>query len=371
MKKIILFAITIATFVACEKQATNQFTISGTTKGIDNGTSVFLQISGDNNLISKDTATINNNKFEFTGKATTTELAFITIDGSQPTPFILENGTITATFDKDSIQNNKISGTTENTLFQDFRKQNEAVYKKMTDFQKENQEKYMTAQTANDTATINTLTNELEAIQAELKNIPISFIKKQPSSFLAILLTENSLLQKTITVEDAIEFLDKFDKKHAISKNYKSIETIIKNANAVTVGKKAPEFSAPSPEGTTIHLQESLGKVTIIDFWASWCGPCRVENPNLVALYNKWKDKGLAIIGVSLDKTADKWKEAIVKDGLTWTQVSNLKFWNDPIAVQYNVKSIPATFILDENGVIIATDLRGKELEEKIATLLQ
>jgi thiol-disulfide isomerase/thioredoxin len=119
-----------------------------------------------------------------------------------------------------------------------------------------------------------------------------------------------------------------------------------------------------------ISLKESLGKITIVDFWASWCAPCRQENPNVVALYKEFHSKGLNIIGVSLDKDAAKWKEAIAKDKLTWTQVSNLKFWDDPIAAQYNVEAIPATFILDASGKVIAKDLRGQELKSKIAALL-
>ena len=132
----------------------------------------------------------------------------------------------------------------------------------------------------------------------------------------------------------------------------------------------APDFSAPNTEGTMTSLRSSLGKITIIDFWASWCGPCRKENPSVVALYNEFHAKGLNIIGVSLDKDAAKWKEAIAKDNLTWTHVSNLKFWQDPIAELYNIKSIPATFILDAKGKIIARDLRGAELRAKVLSLL-
>ncbi len=117
-------------------------------------------------------------------------------------------------------------------------------------------------------------------------------------------------------------------------------------------------------------MKESLGKVTIIDFWASWCGPCRAENPNVVALYNELHSKGLNIIGVSLDEDATKWKAAIAKDKLTWTQVSNLKGWKDPIALTYEVEGIPATFILDAKGNIVAKNLRGDELKAKVKELL-
>lgn len=113
-----------------------------------------------------------------------------------------------------------------------------------------------------------------------------------------------------------------------------------------------------------------LGKVTLIDFWASWCGPCRNENPNVVALYNEFHSKGFNIIGVSLDSNLEKWKQAILKDKITWTQISNLKEWNDPIARTYEVNQIPSTFLLDSSGKIVAIDLRGEELKNKIKELL-
>ncbi|MBC7494953.1 MAG: TlpA family protein disulfide reductase [Flavobacterium sp.] len=136
------------------------------------------------------------------------------------------------------------------------------------------------------------------------------------------------------------------------------------------MNKNAPNFSAKTPDGKLISLKQAMGKVTIIDFWASWCGPCRSENPNVVALYKKFHAKGLNIIGVSLDNNVEKWKQAILKDGLSWIHVSNLKEWNDPIAKIYEVNQIPSTFLLDASGKIIAVDLRGPDLESKISILL-
>ena len=117
-------------------------------------------------------------------------------------------------------------------------------------------------------------------------------------------------------------------------------------------------------------MKESLGKVTLIDFWASWCAPCREENPNVVALYNEFHAKGLNIISVSLDQDAAKWKAAIAKDKLTWIQVSNLKEMKDPIAIQYNVTQIPTTYLLDASGKVVAIDLYGDDLKEKIVEVL-
>ncbi len=113
-----------------------------------------------------------------------------------------------------------------------------------------------------------------------------------------------------------------------------------------------------------------MGKATLIDFWASWCAPCRKENPNVVALYKEFHANGLNIIGVSLDENAVKWKEAIAQDKLTWTQVSNLKEMEDPIALQYGVTQIPTTFLLDDTGKVVAVDLTGDDLKAKINELL-
>jgi thiol-disulfide isomerase/thioredoxin len=117
-------------------------------------------------------------------------------------------------------------------------------------------------------------------------------------------------------------------------------------------------------------LKQSLGKVTIIDFWASWCGPCRKENPHVVALYNELHPKGLNIIGVSLDKDAANWKKAIASDKLNWNHVSNLMYWDEPIAKQYGIESIPSTFVLDSKGKIVAKNIYGAELKAKVQELL-
>ena len=135
------------------------------------------------------------------------------------------------------------------------------------------------------------------------------------------------------------------------------------------IGDIAPELAYNNPKGKKMKLSSLRGQLVLIDFWASWCRPCRVENPNLVRMFNKHKKNGLQIVGVSLDQTKPKWVQAIADDGLTWEHVSNLKFWNDPIAKLYQISAIPATFILDENGVILTRNLRGLQLEQKIEEL--
>ena len=136
------------------------------------------------------------------------------------------------------------------------------------------------------------------------------------------------------------------------------------------VGSMAPDFTLNTPEGTPLTLSSLRGKIILLDFWASWCVPCRKENPNVVAVYSKYKDKGFDILGVSLDREKGAWVKAIADDQLTWHHVSDLKFWQSEAAVKYGVQSIPLTLLLDKEGKIIAKNLRGEELSKKLAELL-
>jgi peroxiredoxin len=139
---------------------------------------------------------------------------------------------------------------------------------------------------------------------------------------------------------------------------------------ASAVGQKAPDFSQAQPDGTPLSLSELEGQLVLIDFWASWCGPCRRENPNVVKLYDRFHDKGFEILGVSLDDDRDSWLEAIEADGLRWKHVSDLGGWSNVVAKQYAVNSIPHTVLVGPDGVIIAKNLRGAELEAKVAEIL-
>jgi peroxiredoxin len=138
----------------------------------------------------------------------------------------------------------------------------------------------------------------------------------------------------------------------------------------MAIGQPAPEISLPAPDGQMISLSSLRGKYVLIDFWASWCGPCRQENPNVVRMYNKFKDKDFEIYGVSLDDKRDKWLGAIAKDGLGWTHVSDLKNWKSPVVQLYRVEGIPLTVLIDKDGVIIDKNLRGQALEERLNELL-
>ena len=138
----------------------------------------------------------------------------------------------------------------------------------------------------------------------------------------------------------------------------------------LAVGSEAPDFAQAKPDGSVLKLSDLRGKIVLIDFWASWCKPCRRENPSVVLAYNKYKSKGFEIIGVSLDKDRGRWLQAVEQDGLTWPQVSDLAFWQNAVALQYGVRSIPFTVLVDQEGKVLATKLRGEALEKKLEELL-
>jgi alkyl hydroperoxide reductase subunit AhpC len=143
-------------------------------------------------------------------------------------------------------------------------------------------------------------------------------------------------------------------------------------AKKTAIGSVAPDIKLPTPDGKELALSSLRGKVVLLDFWASWCGPCRRENPNVVRIYNTYKDKGFTVFSVSFDKSADPWKAAIAQDGLIWpNHVSDLKGWGSIAAGLYGINSIPRTFLIDKDGKILATNLRGEELEQKVKEILE
>jgi peroxiredoxin len=151
----------------------------------------------------------------------------------------------------------------------------------------------------------------------------------------------------------------------------KNLKERVVKMKAVAVGQKAPDFTMNDPEGNQVSFYSKIGsKLLLVDFWAAWCGPCRNENPNVVKVYKEFNKKGFDVFGVSLDQKKDDWVKAIADDNLTWTHVSDLQYWNNAAAKMYAVNSIPANFLLDENGIIIGRNLRGEALYNKVKEVL-
>lgn len=367
MRKVILGLFATALLVSCNSNP-DGFSIEATVNGeIENGTKVFLKkINEVNQPVDVDTTTVENGKFVFKGTADSLDLQYIFIDKLQGNiPVMIEKGTIDVVFQKDSLGFAKVEGTEQNELFGKFLDNSRSFSKRAmsmrSDFEK--------ARASGDLATQEALQAESMEMQEQAKNFELTYIKENPNAYVSVLILERVLMSKGLAEDEISKIYEAFTPEIKATATAKRIEKQLSLTKSTAIGSKAPDFSAPTPDGKQLALKDALGKVTIVDFWAGWCRPCRAENPNLVRVYNKYKDSGLSILGVSLDKTKEEWTGAIAADSLTWNHVSNVQYF-DEIAKLYNVRAIPAMFILDENGVIIAKDLRGPELESKIAELM-
>lgn len=372
MKKLVVAVFGIITVWSCNQQSAG-YTLNGKVRGeIENGTKVFLRApDAGNQMVDIDTATVENGEFVFTGQADGPEMHYVFIDNLMGyTPIILENGDIDYSAQKDSLGLAKIGGTPQNEAFVSFMDESKALTQQAESIQQD--------MLKADAATASALRDEMAELQEEYKNFELDYIKNHPDALISVLLIERALMQGSVTGSEAQALYDglsadikKSKAATMVSENLEAVKQREANEKNTSIGAKAPNFSAPNPEGKELALNEVMGKVTLIDFWAAWCKPCRAENPNVVRVYDKYHDKGLNIIGVSLDRTEEAWKKAIADDGLAWNHVSNVAYFNDPIAQLYNVDAIPAAFLLDENGIIVAKNLRGPALEAKVAELLQ
>jgi peroxiredoxin len=195
-----------------------------------------------------------------------------------------------------------------------------------------------------------------------------NFVTENQTPFVSLRVLEE------LDPESELEFfettLQKLAVKYPTVSFIKDMQSTIEGMKNTAVGSNAPDIQLTNPEGQLVSLSSLKGKIVLIDFWASWCGPCRKENPNVVKMYEKYKGRGFEIYGVSLDKDKQAWLDAIEKDGLKWIHVSDLKFWQSDAAKLYNVSAIPMTVLLDKEGKIIAKNLRGKALEDKLNEVL-
>ncbi|PWB27150.1 TlpA disulfide reductase family protein [Flavobacterium sp. HTF] len=202
------------------------------------------------------------------------------------------------------------------------------------------------------------------------KDVEISkFITAYPNSIVsAYVLYRNWSYRLTPDqITQNIALLDKSQQSSTYVKELKELVTVL---SGLAVGKKAPDFTANNPDGKPVRFSENLKGYTLIDFWASWCGPCRKENPNIVAAYKEFHDKGFNIIAISLDKKKENWIKGIQDDKLDWLQVSDLLFWNSAVAKLYGVRAIPANYLVDSKGIIVAKNLHGEELQSTLKSLL-
>ncbi|MCL6265837.1 TlpA disulfide reductase family protein [Flagellimonas myxillae] len=368
MKKILTIGLGLALMVSCNSKK-DGYTLSGTITGeLDNGTRIFLRTTDSlNQLIAVDTAVVENGAFEFVGVQNNPKLHYVMVESAMGNiPLILENGDIDLKFQKDSLSHARVKGTPQNDLFMKFMGES----RKLSDRARSMQNDMRNAAQQRDTATVTALREEYIEFQDDVKNFNIDFAKQNPNALISVLIINNLMMGKVIPQNEVEALFEGLSPEMKASDQGLKLKEQLDNAKSTEIGGIAPDFSAPTPDGDLLALSDVKGKLTLIDFWAAWCRPCRAENPNIVNVYNKYHEKGLNIIGVSLDARAEDWTKAIEADGLAWNHISNLKRFQDPVARLYNINAIPAAFLLDENGVIVAKNLRGEALEKKVAELL-
>ncbi|MDQ7918214.1 redoxin domain-containing protein [Mesonia sp. MT50] len=371
MKKFLVLILALTALLACENESKDESVLTAKIDVEDGAKVYFSAMSNDGTPKAIDTAIVKNGEFSLElPKVDYQTLSILTLDGDARgnVLFINENKKTEGTVYKDSLQKSDLTGGENQKLLQKYLNFIGEQGKKSNELGK----KFRDPNLRNDPEMVQSLKQEKEVLTKQENEFREKLIKDNPNSLVSVLVLADMIGMNINPNADKKALFNSLSKKAKSSPSGKKIEKYLEANQDISIGSKAPGFSAKTPEGEELSLEGALGKITIIDFWASWCKPCRIENPNVVKLYNKYHDKGLNIIGVSLDKKTqkDKWLKAIEDDKLAWQHVSNLEYWNEPIAKLYNVRSIPATFILDEDGNIIAKNLRGKRLEDKIAELL-
>lgn len=352
-----------AFFAACNSEP--QYVIKGDIQGSDSVT-FYLQRRVDAKIVVIDSALSRKGKFTMKNSIDYPDLVqLITMTSSNRLPFYLENSEIAITGNMDSLFVATITGSKAQD---EYKSLNDATKPLGIRYSALIQD-YQAARAANDAEKIAQIEKEAELISKQQGDIQKEFIKNNPSSYVVpSVLRGLSYEMEASEIEAVINALDTNVAKLQVIRDLKDRVNAMKS---VAIGQKAPDFTLNDVDGNPVALYSKVGaKLLLVDFWAAWCGPCRQENPNVVKVYNEFNKKGFDVFGVSLDRTKDDWVKAIADDKLTWTHVSDLQYWSNAAAKLYAVNSIPANFLLDENGIIVGHNLREEALYDKVKEIL-
>jgi peroxiredoxin len=329
MKKTsILIYLFLFSLLGLYAQKDTPLNLSGSVKGVNEGT-IYLQKFNNKIFDMVDSTIIKDGKFTFNSSVILPELYGLTLDKDKtPIYIFLENTPISIQLDtSDYYRKSIIKGSKAQERFDDFKTRSSDI--KIGDF-----------------------------------------INEDPSSIVSAYVLYRNFSYR-LTPQEIRDNVSLLDNSLTTTQYVTVLKELANTMETVQPGNIAPDFVSITPDGRNERFSDHIGEnYILLDFWAAWCGPCRRDNPNIVAAYQKYKDKGFTVYGVSLDRNKESWLKAIQDDELTWTQVSDLAFWNSKAAALYGVRAIPSNFLIDPNGRIIARNIKGEDLQNKLEELL-
>jgi thiol-disulfide isomerase/thioredoxin len=365
MKKIVSILSVIVCFNYHSKAQDSSFVVNGNFEKIKSGT-IFLNIYKQGQTF-KDSTIIHDGKFQFTGFVSSPFFASLTMSERKNDyfTFYVEPATMQVSGRGDSLGLLSVKGSSIN----DDDKLLKERMKPISKWEAANSKIYEAAYKDKNRKVMDSLDQVDYDILAAKRKVVGAFVKENPKSIRAAM----AILENFGYYAEASDVEPLYNALAPEIKNSlkgREIKKMIDTYAKVAVGKTAPEIVQFTPDSSQFSLSSLKGKYVLIDFWASWCGPCRRENPNVVAAYNQFKDKGFTILGVSYDTKKDRWLKAIATDHLDWNQVSDLQGWKNATSDEYGIKAIPSNVLVDKNGVIIAKNIFGEKLTEKLKEVL-